>query len=46
MRGFTKGVSVEVLYSLINYFLEINLPYMQSRLLMLSVQYEQIEFGK
>ena len=28
--GFTKGVSVDVLYLKINYLLEYNLPYMQS----------------
>ena len=29
-RGFTKGVSVDVLYLKINDFLEYNLPYVQS----------------
>ena len=31
-RGFTKGVSVDVLYLLINDVLEYNLPYVQSHL--------------
>ena len=30
LPGFTKGVSVDVLYLLINDVLEYNLPYMQS----------------
>ena len=30
LNGFTKGVSVDVLYLQINDILEYNLPYMQS----------------
>ena len=30
LRGFTKGVSVDVLYLQINDVLEYNLPYVQS----------------